>query len=152
MKALILSDLHLEFGAFEPPAVDADVVVLAGDIGAGAEGIRWARNAFPSQPIIYVQGNHELYGNEFYEVIDACRREAEKAEVTFLENEAAIVDGVRFLGATLWSDYCLHGGGTQPTSMRAAASSINDFRRINIIGANGVKRAFQPADACPSSE
>lgn len=30
MKVPILSDLHIEFQDFEPPVVDADVVVLGG--------------------------------------------------------------------------------------------------------------------------
>ena len=47
MKLLILSDLHLEFHAFEPPKdVDFDVVILAGDIhDPGTSGIEWARRA-----------------------------------------------------------------------------------------------------------
>ena len=37
MKLHILNDLHIEFEAFEPPATDADLVILAGDIGVGME-------------------------------------------------------------------------------------------------------------------
>jgi hypothetical protein len=39
MKLHILNDLHIEFEDFAPPATDADVVVLAGDIGVGMEGL-----------------------------------------------------------------------------------------------------------------
>ncbi|MHB8354811.1 MAG: hypothetical protein ACYDCF_10320, partial [Burkholderiales bacterium] len=42
IKINILSDLHIEFFAYEPAATDADVVILAGDIDAGLSGIRWA--------------------------------------------------------------------------------------------------------------
>ena len=45
MKLQILSDLHLEFAGFEPPRPDADVVVLAGDIGVGAREIGSRSNA-----------------------------------------------------------------------------------------------------------
>lgn len=38
-KLHILSDLHLEFSTFEPPTTDADVIVLAGDIGKGNKGV-----------------------------------------------------------------------------------------------------------------
>jgi len=34
MKIHVLSDLHTEFADFVPPETDADVVVLAGDIGS----------------------------------------------------------------------------------------------------------------------
>jgi len=40
MKLHILNDLHIEFDDFAPPATDADVVILAGDIGVGVEGLR----------------------------------------------------------------------------------------------------------------
>ncbi len=39
MKLHVLSDLHTEFADFSPPGTDADVVVLAGDIGVGLGGI-----------------------------------------------------------------------------------------------------------------
>jgi hypothetical protein len=40
MKLHILSDLHTEFAGFVPPETDADVVILAGDIGVGVEGVK----------------------------------------------------------------------------------------------------------------
>jgi len=46
MRLHILGDLHLEFGATEIRPVDADVVVLAGDIHLGREGRKWARKLF----------------------------------------------------------------------------------------------------------
>ena len=32
MRFHVLSDLHLEFGPFTPPAVEVDAVILAGDV------------------------------------------------------------------------------------------------------------------------
>lgn len=64
MKAHILNDLHIEFGDFEPPATDADVVVLAGDIGVGMGGLHWAQDRFPDRPVVYVPGNHEFYRHD----------------------------------------------------------------------------------------
>lgn len=67
MKVLILSDLHLEFGRMSPAhggeRIDegVDVVVLAGDIAEGVQGIRWARETFIMKEIVYVAGNHEYY-------------------------------------------------------------------------------------------
>lgn len=62
MKLHVLSDLHLEFSAFVPPKIEADVIVLAGDIGKGNSGIYWAGNTFPDKPIVYLASNHEFYG------------------------------------------------------------------------------------------
>lgn len=49
MKLHILNDLHIEFEDFAPPATDADVVILAGDIGVGMAGLSWAKIRFPEQ-------------------------------------------------------------------------------------------------------
>ena len=64
MKLHILNDLHIEFEEFAPPATGADVVVLAGDIGVGMDGLRWAKARFSDTPVIYVPGNHEFYHHD----------------------------------------------------------------------------------------
>jgi hypothetical protein len=64
MKLHILSDLHTEFSDFSPPGTDADVVVLAGDIGVGTGGIDWAKRQFSDARVLYVPGNHEYYGHD----------------------------------------------------------------------------------------
>lgn len=62
MKLHVLSDLHTELADFSPPATDADVVILAGDIGVGFGGIEWASHRFPDAFVVYIPGNHEFYG------------------------------------------------------------------------------------------
>ena len=68
MKIRILSDLHLEFFEWTPPPVEADVVVLAGDIHVGVRGLEWAQARFPSTHIVYA-GNHEFYGARLHEML-----------------------------------------------------------------------------------
>jgi len=46
MKVHVLSDIHLEDGHYEVPDVDADVVVMAGDIGVGIQGVLWAQERY----------------------------------------------------------------------------------------------------------
>jgi hypothetical protein len=58
----VVSDLHVEFGAFELPAVDADVIVLAGDLGLGTL-VQLARRWSGGRPVLFVAGNHEYYGH-----------------------------------------------------------------------------------------
>ena len=50
VKLHILSDLHLEFSTFEPLVTDADVIILAGDIGKGSKGVYWARETCSDMP------------------------------------------------------------------------------------------------------
>lgn len=65
MKLRILSDIHLEHNTPDAvPGCDADVVILAGDIANGRDGIDWAARTF-DVPVLYVPGNHEYYESAF---------------------------------------------------------------------------------------
>ena len=63
LRIHLLSDLHLEFAPFVPQVSSADVVVLAGDIGVGSQGMQWAKEVFDI-PVLYVAGNHEYQNPE----------------------------------------------------------------------------------------
>lgn len=140
MRLHILSDLHLEMGAGTPaevaaqralhiPAMDADVVILAGDIAAGADGVHWAAQQWPDQDVLYVLGNHEFYHQEVEPVIAACRQAAAGTRVHVLERDGITIGGVRFLGTTLWTDFALFGNVR--AGQRAAAGVMWDFRCIH---------------------
>ena len=73
MRVHVISDLHLEFAPFQPNNVDADVVVLAGDVHTGKNGIKWILEAFRDRPVIYVLGNHEFYGQKIPKLIDEIK-------------------------------------------------------------------------------
>jgi predicted phosphodiesterase len=135
MKIRVLSDLHLEFYDWTPPAAEADVVVLAGDIHVGSRGLEWARKQFPTTPVIYVAGNHEFYGGQMSEVLAALREVADRLGVHLLEADELVLDDTRFLGATLWTDFALYGTGPGLLrSMDVAKQGINDFRLIRRDG------------------
>ena len=125
MKIHVLSDLHTEFAAFAPPRTEADVIVLAGDIGVGAEGIEWAAGTFPDRPVVYVTGNHEYYGHDIGLAADL--RDAAPDNVRVLENAAIEIDGVRFLGSTLWTDFDFYGEAESADARRFAQNTICDL-------------------------
>jgi len=136
MKLHILSDLHLEFAPFDPPATDADVVVLAGDISQRTEGIRWARRMFAQQQIIFVPGNHEYYGAERITTLAAMREAAAACGVHLLDNDAIMIqperssEHVRFLGCTLWTDFRYLGDNSQQQAMTEGQKRLSDFHLI----------------------
>lgn len=140
MKLHILSDLHTEFADFDPPETDADVVILAGDIGVGPSGVSWAAHRFPDLPVIYVPGNHEFYGHDI-SLSETLRAEAPE-NITVLSDDLLVLDGVRFLCSTLWTDFRLHGEGEAWFARHRARQSMNDFVNIS----NG-ERAFRPEDS-----
>jgi len=129
MRIQPLADVHIEMTPCDIPIV-GDVVVLAGDIGVGDEGVRWAKRQFDGTPTLYVAGNHTYYGRLFPDTLGELRTAAAGSSVHVLENEALVLDGVRFLGATLWTDFCLEGEAHQTLAMLAAKRGMNDFRRI----------------------
>jgi Icc-related predicted phosphoesterase len=131
MKIHILSDLHNQFSPFEPPATDADVVILAGDIDGGCKGIDWATKKF-SKPVIYLAGNHEYYHHDIAIETDALRQAAKNTNVHFLECDTVVIDEVRFIGTTLWTDFRLNGDAAHEIAgaKNYASQSMNDFRCI----------------------
>jgi predicted phosphodiesterase len=141
LRIRIYSDLHLEFAPFVPPENDADAIVLAGDIANGAAGIEWARTTF-WQPVLYLAGNHEYYEGEFEAVQRVMGTAAREFAVTLLDCSEAVVDGVRFLGCTLWTDYSLVPQAERPAVMEGARKLNPDYQLIR-WGA----RAFEPEDA-----
>jgi len=128
VRLQIFSDIHLEFAEFEPPTVDADVVVIAGDLHVGCEGRKWIRRYIAEKPVIYVLGNHEFYRHTYPNLIDELRRETAGRNIHLLENDAVEVDGVTFLGCTLWSDFRV--AGDEVIGKAIAHRGISDYELI----------------------
>ncbi len=131
MRIRVLSDLHREFGGTELPDVPADVVVLAGDTDRATKGVVWARKRFPDTPVLYIAGNHEFYNERIGRLHEKLREAAAGSNVIILENDTAELNGFRFFGATLWTDFALFGD--RPSAMLAAGdkyTGMNDYRKI----------------------
>jgi len=123
---------------------DADVIVLAGDIDTGVNGVEWAitESMVHSKPIIYVSGNHEFYGHEYATLRAQMKDAAAGTNVHVLENDQVMIAGVRFLGCTFWTDYRASDEYSLDETMAYVGSGLNDHRRIAYE-----KRKFLPSDA-----
>lgn len=128
----LFSDLHADVSAFTAPVLGegVDAVVVAGDTMQGAlGGFELLRQLVPKPtPLVVVCGNHEFYRRCVPEVLAAARGHAYALGVTLLEDAAAAVAGVRFLGCTLWTD-SRSTARTGARAMETAARSLNDHRR-----------------------
>ena len=132
MKIISYSDLHLEFGtAFLPPAdVDADLMILAGDIITCKDYSpldRFLQEC--KKPVLYVTGNHEYYTHRPMQEEDTNFKAwlaANHPNVTLLQDEAISIDGIHFFGGTMWTDFA--NADTQ--AMINAHQQMNDFRMI----------------------
>jgi len=131
MKLQILSDLHLGQGALALPDGEADVVILAGDVARPKEAVAWASGI--ARPVLYVPGNHEFYGNSITGTLDELRQRCEGTRIRLLDNDEIVLDGVRFLGSTLWTDFRLFGDGEQRmAAMQEGQRFMRDFSRIRV--------------------
>jgi len=140
MKIHILNDLHIEFADFTIPETDADVLILAGDIGVGLGGLKWLEGQNFKKPVIYVPGNHEFYRHDI-SLIDEMKNYA-LPNVHVLNDSVVKIDGVRFLGCTLWTDFGYFGEAEKFFAMQRASSCMADFSRIKYAG-----KTFSPNDA-----
>ncbi len=146
MKIQLLSDLHLEV---HPqlriePAPGADLLVLAGDIGSYQRGslldepdfglTRFApRHGWPV-PVLFLPGNHEYDLLDFDETHERLRTLCESLGMVWLERETLVLDGVRFVGTTLWSDFdalSMDPAGNTPTQTRLLQQRDKAFRAAN---------------------
>ncbi|MCK6426824.1 MAG: metallophosphoesterase [Burkholderiaceae bacterium] len=121
MRLQLLSDLHLEQDPdrhFEA-APGASLLVLAGDVGSYQAGSRLAgrddsfglRRFSPRRPgapwprVLYVPGNHEYDRLPYAATRERLRQLCAELGIDWLDREVRVIDGVRFLGCTLWSDF-----------------------------------------------
>jgi predicted phosphodiesterase len=156
MKFTLMSDLHLEFNGHTPIDTNnpeqADVLVLAGDIFVADDLKRFTREdvilshehkrgvsalryrtfldqvAASYKHVVYVAGNHEFYHGKFRETLDVLRDECilNYDNVHFLENSYVDLEGVRFVGGTMWTNCNNH----DPVTMLTLQYAMNDYRTI----------------------
>ena len=141
-----MSDLHLEgHPSYRPrPAPEAELLVLAGDIGSYQAGSRLQEADFglarfsPLRgwpvPVLYVPGNHEYDALDFDETHARLRDTCESLGITWLEREVLVRAGVRFVGTTLWADFdalALQPGQAEPTLEEQLKLRHKAFRAAN---------------------
>lgn len=155
LRLQVMSDVHFEFHEDDGAGFvqgllphGVDVLVVAGDLCGGHQ----LQDALPAlaaryPQVVYVSGNHELYGFR----LDALRQLRERlvAEVpnlSWLDGSAATIDGVRFVGATLWFP--------DQRGNRLYSRFLNDFRHIPdfpswVYRENAAAVAFLQAEVRP---
>lgn len=140
MKIALISDVHAEFYRNEPnwlPPLpeNPNVLVLAGDIHIGKSLIPFIERiskAFPHTHLIVVAGNHEFYRQYRLATLYAYREAfVGHKRIHFLENDFVDIGNVRFIGATLWTEFPLHSTQyTYEQVMNYAKDNVSDFSLI----------------------
>jgi len=122
----LLSDLHLEVHPHfqAQPVPGADLLVLAGDIGSYQNNSMLSSLAISDfglarfsplpvarggagwpTPVLFLPGNHEYDGLDFDDTRIRLRETCERLGMIWLERESMVLQGVRFVGCTLWTDF-----------------------------------------------
>uniref|UniRef100_A0A6C0C8N9 Calcineurin-like phosphoesterase domain-containing protein n=1 Tax=viral metagenome TaxID=1070528 RepID=A0A6C0C8N9_9ZZZZ len=128
VRIRLLSDLHLELHKLGSSELDfkkeADVVILAGDIGdSSSDEYTNLINmlTLTHSKVIIITGNHEYYSTKSVEEIDSNIRELCDEDIIFLQKDSLIFDRIKFIGCTLWSN-------PEDPSL---CKYMNDFNRIH---------------------
>jgi predicted phosphodiesterase len=161
VKLLLLSDLHLELSDLAlPPDLDFDVALLAGDIvNPGHRLADWVA-ASPvlrrARAVVAVSGNHEYFDGVLQQEARSMRSTVARQTLPplhLLDCTQLAIDGVRFLGCTLWTDFALRihtPQGPQSDVARGiavAGQAMADYRAIGWRDeASGQGRRLTPQD------
>jgi len=147
---LIIDDVHLEGRPIEMQMMFAEkieekieqiksfgnipILVCAGDIAENEAGLRWVVQ-FKCE-IVYVCGNHEFWGGDYFKVIeqlDGLSKKIEYSHVHFLQNKSDVIHGIKFIGTTLWTDLAQSWSWFPRNQAIKNFLSMADFRRISAI-------------------
>lgn len=128
MRLWVISDLHTDVTTWHTfPTPDHDVLVVAGDISDSVHGaglLLYALHLRTRRPVVFVPGNHDL----FDATITGFRAQLESPVYVLPAGESVVIDGVRFVGATLWTDFELFE--TEFASQSWAARNMPEYQRV----------------------
>ena len=158
----LLSDLHLESHPHfvARPTPGADVLVLAGDIGSYQNESLLSRldiadfglarfsplpvaqggAAWPT-PVLFLPGNHEYDGHDVETTRARLRETCNRLGLVWLEQQSLVLQGVRFVGSTLWTDFDALNGDSLAASLSGrdkAFRAANYYLRKNHSLRDGV--------------
>lgn len=146
MKVAYCSDLHLEFRDLQVEIVDADVLVLAGDITLIKLLVNELKNKYNEngylidfidtvthsyKHVIWIMGNHEYYSGGLEDIQELRSALASYVNLHILENESIIIDDVKFICGTMWTDL----NNYDPITAFQSHRLLNDFSQITDNGA-----------------
>ncbi|GEM69211.1 hypothetical protein SMI01S_28170 [Sphingobacterium mizutaii NBRC 14946 = DSM 11724] len=97
-------------------------------INLGTKGIEWIQKKIKDKPVLYVLGNHEYYKGSYPKTLNKVKAIAENSNVHLLEDSFIDIDGIRFHGCTLWTDFSIFGDPIEFGII--CQSAMNDYKMI----------------------
>ncbi|TBE31182.1 phosphohydrolase [Rhizobium ruizarguesonis] len=141
MRAWIISDIHharMDVLWSNLAVPKADVCICAGDItNSIVDSIAYVRRFIePHMPVVLVLGNHDYCGSGIDFALERARRLIDGQRIYLLENQSLVLDECRFIGATLWTDFCVSVGNDEhvpPEERRAKAFGLVPSRMMDFF-------------------
>jgi len=164
MRVSLISDCHIDFADLTLPG--GDVLILSGDIFEAKsfkkeiynpEMVLLEHEREDQRPdryyrfileecsakyreVVMVMGNHEHYRFQFHKTYDHIKSQLPD-NVHLLEKESLVLDGVLFLGATLWTDM----NRQDALTIYHMQGAMNDYRQITMLNeSTGDYHRLQP--------
>lgn len=142
-----INDIHIDFDryynrtwlkkkpelheTYEPSPLDTDkdtVLGVAGDIGVKYDAIHFLKKMSSRfKAVVAVLGNHDYWRRDLTTHTSSIREELSREgyhNVFLLNRDTVTIDGVLFIGATLWTDY----DKGDNLLMSHAAQTMNDYK------------------------
>jgi predicted phosphohydrolase len=137
-KLHIMSDLHLELSDFTIPEVQADILILAGDIGISIKDFDPVlESASRYEYVLMVAGNYEYHkGGVDQGSTTHLLNLFKDTNIKLLNNTWFTYKDIRFVGATLWTDF----DNKDELKMKAAKLCMSEF---------GGLVSYHGKDLCP---
>lgn len=152
MRVSLISDCHIDFADLTLPG--GDVLILSGDIfeaksfkkeNYNPEMVLLEHEREDKRPdrfyrfileecsakyrkVVMVMGNHEHYRFQFHKTYEHIKSQLPD-NVHLLEKESLVLDGVLFLGATLWTDM----NKQDSLTLYHMQGAMNDYRQITML-------------------
>jgi hypothetical protein len=104
---------------------NCDILVVAGGLGSLDEAVPGL--VATGLPTIYVLGSSELAGRDASEAVKSAQSLATGTAVHVLEKQAVVLQGVRFLGTTLWCSF----DDWRPSLVAECLAGCPDFNTID---------------------
>lgn len=165
MRCFFMSDLHLERQEFPWDLPHGDVLVIAGDLCEArcldpgrsdryhsdqrSRVLRLMDKALDRfRHVLVIAGNHEHYGLMFEETTGLMRQHL--AGITVLDDDTVEISGIRFFGATLWTDF----DGNSQDAMNRVRKRMGEFFFVRTAADGDATRPpkFQPEHALAAFE
>ena len=133
------------FIPYEPSHLDTDkdtILGLAGDIDSKKHTIDFLKKMSTRfKYVVCVLGNHDYWKRDLDSHVENVKKalaEAGCSNVFVLENDSVVIEGYRFIGATLWTDF-----NKDDLLLNLAKEQINDYK---FMRKGNYSRRVRPVD------